>query len=264
MSDFMTHPDLARAAENLSDRELDALASSSGDDCDMTAVQCLVREVRRLRADEETAARASIDAHVEYKQRRNEQFAAYEQAHRATITYLLDRAEQYDNSGDYRALFDELIGGIADRDHIKAAEHGEYDDLRKNVDRIVGKRREGPTALEHAQKTISAQSARIAELEAERDRARRHLFAPERCPVCEWTNINLMNYGEPGKSRWMCHGCAARGLAAAESLAALGREACELGQRLADLECDGDAEDRIKQIELAIAAAVTGTENNNG
>ena len=43
---------------------------------------------------------------------------------------------------------------------------------------------------------------------------RRHpKFAPERCPECNWTNVNLMNYGEPNKPRWMCHGCAARALA---------------------------------------------------
>lgn len=35
----------------LNDRELDALASSSGDDCDMAAVECVVREVRKIRAD---------------------------------------------------------------------------------------------------------------------------------------------------------------------------------------------------------------------
>lgn len=37
-------------------------------------------------------------------------------------------------------------------------------------------------------------------------------MAPERCPVCEWTNINLINYGLTPNvgSRWACHGCAAR------------------------------------------------------
>lgn len=37
----------------------------------------------------------------------------------------------------------------------------------------------------------------------------KHPYAPERCPSCEWTNTGLMNYGTPGKSRWLCHGCAA-------------------------------------------------------
>ncbi len=44
----------------------------------------------------------------------------------------------------------------------------------------------------------------------ERRRRERHPMAPERCPECEWTNTHLMNYGEPGKGLWLCHGCAAR------------------------------------------------------
>lgn len=62
----------------------------------------------------------------------------------------------------------------------------------------------------------AAWSARLAEVERERDALRReqaiacrHPMAPERCPSCEWTNTNLMNYGEPGKSLWLCHTCAA-------------------------------------------------------
>lgn len=57
-------------------------------------------------------------------------------------------------------------------------------------------------------------------LRAEQDEARRHPMAPERCPVCEWTNIYLMNYGQPGSPRWMCHGCAARGIAERDTLRA--------------------------------------------
>lgn len=46
---------------------------------------------------------------------------------------------------------------------------------------------------------------RRADLERER-----HPMAPDRCPDCEWSNTNLMNYGEPGRGLWLCHGCAAR------------------------------------------------------
>lgn len=33
---------------------------------------------------------------------------------------------------------------------------------------------------------------------------------PDRCPACNWSNGNLLNYGVPGESLWLCHGCAAR------------------------------------------------------
>jgi hypothetical protein len=54
----------------------------------------------------------------------------------ATVAYLLDRAEQYTNSSGYRALFDELVGGIADGEHAVSLREGEYDDMRKQLDRI--------------------------------------------------------------------------------------------------------------------------------
>lgn len=58
----------------------------------------------------------------------------------------------------------------------------------------------------------SAHPART--LAAEMERLRRHPLAPERCPVCEWTNTHLMNFGSPETgSKWMCHGCAARAIA---------------------------------------------------
>jgi hypothetical protein len=54
----------------------------------------------------------------------------------ATVAYLLDRAEQYSNSSGYRALFDELVGGIAEGEHAVSLREGEYDDMRKRLDRI--------------------------------------------------------------------------------------------------------------------------------
>lgn len=37
---------------------------------------------------------------------------------------------------------------------------------------------------------------------------------PRVCPVCGWTRTGLRNYGTPDAPRWLCHGCAARALAA--------------------------------------------------
>lgn len=64
--------------------------------------------------------------------------------------------------------------------------------------------------------------AEIERLRSDADRLRKHPLAPERCPVCEWTNINLMNYGtHDGESNWMCHGCAADQIAERDSLRSL-------------------------------------------
>lgn len=27
------------------------------------------------------------------------------------------------------------------------------------------------------------------------------------CSICQWTNVGLKNYGEPGKPRWVCQTC---------------------------------------------------------
>jgi len=32
------------------------------------------------------------------------------------------------------------------------------------------------------------------------------------CSECGWTNVNLLNLGEPGKPRMVCHGCCKRAL----------------------------------------------------
>ena len=39
---------------------------------------------------------------------------------------------------------------------------------------------------------------------------RKHPMAPDICPDCEWCNTGLDNYGTPGHSIWLCHGCAGR------------------------------------------------------
>lgn len=64
-------------------------------------------------------------------------------------------------------------------------------------------------------------------LAGERDRLRdiverqqtKHPMAPDRCPDCDWSNTNLMNYGGPGSSIWLCHGCAARRIRAEPPIA---------------------------------------------
>jgi hypothetical protein len=35
-------------------------------------------------------------------------------------------------------------------------------------------------------------------------------FEGEICCVCGWTNVDLINLGEPGNSKWVCHGCCKR------------------------------------------------------
>jgi hypothetical protein len=37
------------------------------------------------------------------------------------------------------------------------------------------------------------------------------------CSECGWTNVNLLNLGEPGKSRMVCHGCCKRMLEAVDA-----------------------------------------------
>jgi len=37
------------------------------------------------------------------------------------------------------------------------------------------------------------------------------------CSECEWTNVSLLNLGEPGKPRMVCHGCCKRALEAVDA-----------------------------------------------
>jgi DNA repair exonuclease SbcCD ATPase subunit len=87
---------------------------------------------------------------------------------------------------------------------------------------------------------LSALEAENERLRADAERLRKHPFAPERCPVCSWTNINLMNYGTTGESRWMCHGCAATALS---DLARVREENAALDVQLQDTQADYGALD---------------------
>ena len=37
------------------------------------------------------------------------------------------------------------------------------------------------------------------------------------CSECRWTNVSLLNLGEPGKPRMVCHGCCKRMLEAVDT-----------------------------------------------
>lgn len=39
------------------------------------------------------------------------------------------------------------------------------------------------------------------------------------CCLCNWTNVSLLNLGEPGAPRWVCHGCCKRMLDALQTIA---------------------------------------------
>ena len=39
-----------------------------------------------------------------------------------------------------------------------------------------------------------------------------------KCCICKWTNVSLLNLGEPGSPRWTCHGCCKRMLDALERI----------------------------------------------
>lgn len=86
-------------------------------------------------------------------------------------------------------------------------------------------------------------------LRAEVEKLRNHPQAPERCPSCGWTNGWLMNYGEPGKPRWLCHGCAARAIAELERM----RPVFEAAKTWAKFGRD-DSDDEHELLQTIIAA----------
>lgn len=89
------------------------------------------------------------------------------------------------------------------------------------------------------------------------DRERRHPMAPDRCPVCEWTNVNLMNYGSPeAGSRWICHGCAARLIRERDSLTTECERLRERAEssRIEEVRWLDTATRRRKAIEAALGA----------
>lgn len=46
------------------------------------------------------------------------------------------------------------------------------------------------------------------------------------CCLCNWTNVRLLNLGEPSKPRWTCHGCCKRMLDALTEIAETGYNNC--------------------------------------
>ena len=51
------------------------------------------------------------------------------------------------------------------------------------------------------------------------------------CSECHWTNVSLLNYGNPGEPRWICHGCCKRLIDDGDTLPPLALE-----KRIAELE----------------------------
>ena len=93
----------------------------------------------------------------------------------------------------------------------------------------------------------------------------RHPHAPERCPSCGWSNTGLLNYGTAGSARWLCHGCAARLVAAADEFVrahcALEALANKVG---ADAACSSPLNDRVIDLHMKLEAAVLGDERPPG
>ncbi len=59
---------------------------------------------------------------------------------RIVMAYLLDRAEQYRPDSGYQTFIGDLVGALADGEHIAAYRAGELDDLKERVDNISRKR----------------------------------------------------------------------------------------------------------------------------
>jgi hypothetical protein len=78
------------------------------------------------------------------------------------------------------------------------------------------------TEIQRLDKALAEARAQRDKLQEAADREQRHPMAPDKCPVCDWTNGNLMNYGTPRASRWMCHGCASLAIAWIDQLVAGG------------------------------------------
>lgn len=106
-----------------------------------------------------------------------------------------------------------------DRDHIRGELNvalGEVREMREQRDRWMRKESEAMHLVSQTRQTLEAErDAARAELEALRAAAAPHPLAPERCPGCEWANTGLLNYGSANDAPlWLCHGCAARRIAA--------------------------------------------------
>ena len=71
----------------LNDRELTFLEQSSGDDCDMASIKCVVRELRQLRADRDRLAgevEILLDVFMSAKSVVNERRATIKHAREST------------------------------------------------------------------------------------------------------------------------------------------------------------------------------------
>lgn len=112
------------------------LVAATKDDAGM-ALRGVAADAMRERDKLKTELAEAHEALTTANRERDRLKAESELSHHATIAFLFDRAEQYDNSSRYRAFADELIAGIAERRHVQCAEAGEYDDMRGRISRIL-------------------------------------------------------------------------------------------------------------------------------
>ncbi len=85
-------------------------------------------EVARLRAENEEMSRQSMDDFYKYKQRRNEQFAAYERLRIHTAAYLLDRADQYETDSPCWVALADAAENVMLGEVETAADNGDFDE----------------------------------------------------------------------------------------------------------------------------------------
>ena len=67
---------------------------------------------------------------------------------RIIMAYLLDRVEQFQSGSGYYAFVGDLVGALADGEHLASWRAGELDDLTERVESIIRKRpkREAPAS----------------------------------------------------------------------------------------------------------------------
>ena len=51
------------------------------------------------------------------------------------------------------------------------------------------------------------------------------------CSLCNWTNVSLINLGEPNKPRMVCQGCCKRAVEAMDAVLAITQNAAGQGRR---------------------------------
>lgn len=76
----------------------------------------------------------------------------------------------------------------------------------------------------------------------------------DRCSVCDWTNVGLLNLGEPNAAKWICHACIKRESDSAEKIA---RAIAKLGAIASPEHASCTIEHWIQLIEQALGERKT-------